>query len=227
MKYQHILFDADGTLFDFKRAEHDALSDTLAQFDLPDSDEIHNTYSKANAAQWALLEQKLVTRDALRINRFQHFLDAIGFDRNAAEMARFYEAALSTKGFLIDGAEEICRLLAERADLHIVTNGFRHIQSGRLGGSPLLPLLKHVFISEDIGVEKPDPKFFDYVAAHIPGFKKEAAIVIGDSLSSDILGGIQSGIDTCWFNPEGKSAPAEMNITYTVSSLSQLQDIIV
>ena len=227
MKYQHILFDADGTLFDFKRAEHDALSDTLARFDLPDSDEIHNTYSKANAAQWALLEQKLVTRDALRINRFQHFLDAIGFDRNASKMAQFYEAALSTKGFLIDSAEEICHLLAERADLYIVTNGFRHIQSGRLGGSPLLPLLKHVFISEDIGVEKPDPKFFDYVAAHIPGFKKEAAIVIGDSLSSDVLGGIQSGIDTCWFNPEGKSAPAEMNITYTVSSLSQLQDIIV
>ena len=167
MKYKHILFDADGTLFDFKRAEHDALSDTLAQFALPDNGEIHSCYSTANAAQWAMLEKKLVTRDALRINRFQYFLDDIGFDRNAAEMAQFYEAALSTKGYLIDGAEEICRFLAERADLYIVTNGFRHIQTGRLDRSPLPPLLKHVFISEDVGVEKPDPRFFDAVFEQI------------------------------------------------------------
>lgn len=227
MKYQHILFDADGTLFDFKRAEHDALSDTLAHFSLPDSNEIHAAYSRANAAQWALLEQKLVTRDELRINRFQHFLDGIGFDRSAVEMSRFYEAALSTKSYLIEGAEAVCRKLAERFDLYIVTNGFRHIQSGRLAGSPLLPLLKHVFISEDIGVEKPDPRFFDYVAEYIPNFKHEAAIVIGDSLSSDILGGIQSGIDTCWYNPEGKIAPNELSITHVISSLDQLTDIIV
>ena len=128
---------------------------------------------------------------------------------------------------LFEGAEAVCRKLAERFDLYIVTNGFRHIQSGRLAGSPLLPLLKHVFISEDIGVEKPDPRFFDYVAEYIPNFKREAAIVIGDSLSSDILGGIQSGIDTCWYNPEGKIAPNELSITHVISSLDQLTDIIV
>ena len=226
MKYQNILFDADGTLFDFKRAEHDALSDTLLHFNIPDTEEVHRGYSESNAAQWALLEKKLVTREALKINRFQNFLDKFGFSGNAVEMACFYENALSTKSYLIEGAEEICRSLAARCNLYIVTNGFKHIQSGRFGASPILPLLKGVFISEEIGVEKPDPVFFDYVASHISGFKKETALIVGDSLSSDILGGVQSGIDTCWFNPEGKTTPTTMPITYTISSLSQLEHII-
>lgn len=226
MKYQNILFDADGTLFDFTRAEHDALSDTLMSFEIPDTEEIHRGYSEANAAQWALLEKKLVTREELKINRFRNFLSTFGFHRNAAEMARFYENALSTKSYLIDGAEEICRTLTENCDLYIITNGFKHIQSGRFRTSPLLPLLKGVFISEEIGVEKPDPLFFSYVAEHIDDFTKETALVVGDSLSSDILGGIGAGIDTCWFNPDAKTAPDDMPITYTISSLSQLKQIV-
>ena len=226
MKYQNLLFDADGTLFDFKRAECAALSDTLAHFSLPDSQDIHRIYSEANAEQWALLEKKLVTRSQLKINRFQNFLDKIGFSRDATQMAPFYEHALSTKGYLIEGAENICRTLSKHCDLYIVTNGFRHIQTGRFSKSPLLPFLKQIFISEEIGVEKPDPAFFDYVAEHIPGFQKGSALVIGDSLSSDMEGGIRSGIDTCWYNPESKPIPAGMDVTYQISSLAQLEHII-
>lgn len=226
MKYQNILFDADGTLFDFKQAERSALSDTLAHFGLPESDEIHGGYSKANATQWALLEQKLVSRSELKINRFQTFLDLFGFEKDAAEMAAFYENALSTKGFLIDGAEEICRTLSTYCDLYIVTNGFRHIQTGRFGKSPLLPFLKGIFISEEIGVEKPDPVFFDHVAERITGFHRKTALVVGDSLSSDMEGGVRSSIDTCWYNPDNKPIPHGMPITYTISSLSELKDII-
>ena len=226
MKYRNILFDADGTLLDFARSEHEALSDTLKHFDLPLGDDIHRGYSEANAEQWALLEKKLVTRAELKINRFRNFCQKFDFVRDAREMAAFYENALSQKSFLISGALETCRLLSQSCNLFIVTNGFRHIQTGRLGKSPLLPYFKAFFISEEIGVEKPDPLYFERVAAQIPSFTKKSALIVGDSLSSDMAGGIGFGIDTCWFNPMGKPTPSNMTLTYTISNLSELPNII-
>lgn len=226
MKYRNILFDADGTLLDFARSEYEALSDTLKHFDLPENENIHNGYSHANAEQWSLLEKKLVTRSDLKVNRFRNFCNSFGFVRDAHQMAVYYENALSTKSFLLEGAEDICRLLSRHCDLYIVTNGFRHIQNGRFNGSPLPPYFKACFISEEIGVEKPDPLFFEQATAKIPNFTKESTLIVGDSLSSDMAGGIRFGIDTCWFNPSGKLAPSDVSPTYIISSLSQLQHII-
>ena len=226
MKYCNILFDADGTLFDFKLAEYTALSETLSNFGLPDTPDIHQKYSAANAEHWALLEKKLVKRDELRINRFGNFCERAGFSEDPQKMTDFYENALSHKGFLIKGAIDICKTLSEHCDLYIITNGFRHIQTGRFSASPLLPFFKQVFISQDIGVEKPDPRFFAFVEDHIPSFQKQTALVVGDSLSSDIAGGLQYGLDSCWFNPSGVMPPENMKIHYTISSLSELQQII-
>lgn len=226
MKYQSILFDADGTLLDFVRAEESALSDTLLHFSLPDNAETHRVYSEVNAKQWELLEKKLVTRAALKINRFQNFCDAFGFSQNAAEMAGFYENALSQKNFLMDGALELCKTLSEHCNLYIITNGFVKIQTGRFSTSPITPLLKRIFISEEIGVEKPDVRFFDWVATQIPDFDKKTALVVGDRIASDIEGGIRAGIDTCWFNPDGHPVPHDKPITYVISSLSELHQII-
>lgn len=226
MKYHNILLDADGTLLDFALAEHCALADTLKHFSLPETEEVHQSYSEANAEQWALLEKKHVTRAQLKINRFQNFCDRIGVSRNAADMAEFYENALSTKGFLLDGAEDICRVLSAHCSLYIVTNGFLRIQTGRFSRSPLSQYLKGIFISEEIGIEKPDPQYFERVAAQIPDFSKETAIIVGDSLSSDIQGGSNFGIDTCWFNPAGKECPPHVAPTYTITSLSQLRNIV-
>ena len=226
MKYRNILLDADGTLFDFTLAEHHALEKTLSHFSISQTEEIHTTYSQANAEQWLLLEQKKVTRAQLKLNRFQNFCDRIGVSRCAADMAEFYEASLATQSFLLEGAEEICRLLSQHCDLYIVTNGFLKIQQGRFDRSPISKYLKDVFISEEIGVEKPDPKYFEAVAARIPSCSKQTTLIVGDSLSSDMQGGIDFGIDTCWFNPSHKAAPSHMALTYTVTSLSQLQSII-
>ena len=226
MKYKTILFDADGTLFDFARSEHHALSNTLKHFSLPENDDIHRCYSEANAEQWALLEKKQVTRSQLKINRFQNFCKKIGVSRNAQEMADFYENALSEQSFLLPGAQDICKFLAKYCDLYIVTNGFLRIQTGRFSRSPILPFFKKIFISEEIGVEKPDPLFFERACAQIPGFSKNSSIIVGDSLSSDIKGGLSFGVDTCWVNPAKKVAPSDLPITYTISSLSQLEQII-
>ncbi|MBO4980165.1 MAG: YjjG family noncanonical pyrimidine nucleotidase [Clostridia bacterium] len=225
MKYKTLLFDADGTLLDFERAEYEALSDVLAEFGIPDTKESHCIYSAANDEQWKLLERGLVTRSELRINRFVNFMNKVGVSASAHAMADSYMHALATKSHLLDGALDLCRELSQTHELYIITNGFRYIQQGRFFPSPLAPLFRDIFISEDIGVDKPDAAFFNYVKAHIPNFTAESTLVIGDSLSSDIAGGIRAGLDVCWYNPKGKSTPADMNITYTVSQLSDILPI--
>ena len=226
MKYRTILLDADGTLLDFVKAEYAALSDTLRHFSLPESESIHRGYSEANAEQWLLLEKKLVTCTQLKINRFQSFCSKFNFSQDAKAMAVYYENALSRKSYLLKGAQNICRLLSQHCELFLVTNGFQKIQSTRFYATPLPPYFKGCFISEEIGVEKPDPLFFERVAQRIPDFEKKSTLIVGDSLSSDMAGGIGFGIDTCWYNPSGKEPPANMTLTYIISSLSQLQHII-
>ncbi|MBO5305746.1 MAG: YjjG family noncanonical pyrimidine nucleotidase [Clostridia bacterium] len=227
MKYQTILFDADGTLLDFDRSEYEALSDVLAEFKIPDTSENHKIYSAANAEQWKLLEKGLVTKSELRLNRFRNFLNQIGFSASESAMADCYMHALAKKSHLIDGALELCRALYERSyALYIITNGFRYIQEGRFRPSTIAPFFHEVFISENIGAEKPSPVFFDHVKTHIDGFCPDTTLVVGDSLSSDIAGGIAAGLDVCWYNPRGKQAPADMNIQYTISELSELLQIV-
>ncbi len=226
MKYQTILFDADGTLLDFERSEYEALSDVLVRFGIPETEENHKIYSAANAEQWKLLEKGLVTKSELRINRFRKFLNQIGFSASEYAMADCYMHSLAQKSHLLDGAFELCRELSRSCELYIITNGFRFIQEGRLRPSTIAPFFRDVFISENIGAEKPSPVFFDYVKAHIPNFCAEKALVVGDSLSSDITGGICAGLDVCWYNPKNQPDPVDMNIQYTISSLSELLQIV-
>ncbi len=226
MAYRFALFDADNTLLDFTRSEHEALSDCLIARGLPHDKATTDRYAAINDHQWKLLERGLTTREALRVDRFAEFFREFGFAFDPLAMADDYMAALATKSYLMDGALELIRSLHGKCGLYLITNGNTFVQQGRFDPCPLAPMFEACFISEQMGCAKPEKVFFDRVASAIPDFDPAATIVIGDSLSSDIQGGINAGLDTCWFNPKGKTPPADMNITYTVRSLGEIESII-
>ena len=224
MRYDTLLLDADGTLLDFERSEKEAFCEALASFGVTATEEMVATYSAINDDLWKQLERGEILRSVLLYRRFELFFERYGIRADAHEMAATYMRTLTSKGYVLEGADALCERLSKCCRLYIVTNGTEVIQNGRLADSGLLPYLTGCFVSEPIGYNKPSEKFFEYVAEHIPSFSKEKTMIVGDSLSSDILGGIGFGIDTCWYNPKNKKAPVEMDgkITYTAKTFDEI-----
>ena len=178
---------------------------------------------------WKQLEKGEITKPELKRTRFKKFFEAIDFvcGEDPLTVNEYYLSLLGEGGNTLEGAVETVKTLHEEGyELHIITNGIAYVQEKRFDPSPLRPLFSDVFISEEIGAEKPSMKFFDTVAARIPDFLPADTLVIGDSLTSDIQGGINAGIDTCWFNRKGATAPADMPITYTVSALRDILPVV-
>lgn len=205
MKYQFILLDVDGTLLDFHACEAMAFRRGCEDFGLPYSEEVYETYHKLNAELWKLHEKQALTRDELLNTRFVKLFEQCGFDADGVAFEKNYHVRLSEGAFLEPGAIELLeRLKASPSEIYIVTNGTLLTQVRRLKESGVGSYAKKVFVSEEIGYQKPLREYFDYCFAQIPGFEPERAIIVGDSLSADIQGGINAGIATCWYNPERK-----------------------
>lgn len=225
MRYDTLLFDADGTLLDFALAEREAFSQTMLLHGIVADDNVISMYSSINDALWKKLERKEIEREKLKVRRFEELAAALGVNYDPVAVARTYEHKLSRQSQLLGNALEVCTKLAENCRLYIITNGFMAIQTGRIKRSPIYPLFSKVFISEEIGYDKPSPQYFDAVKLSIPDFCAEKTLVIGDSLTSDICGGINAGIPVCWFNPQHKQLPSNMNIDYVIDDLERLIDI--
>ena len=224
MRYDYLLFDADNTLFDFDRAEERALRATLEFFGYPLDSDTRELYRTINRVLWRRLDLGEISREALVVERFALFDRAMGGGRDAAALNRFYLDRLSEGAELLPGAEALCRSLAPRATLALVTNGVARAQRGRLARSALNGLFPYVFISEEVGWQKPQREFFSHVCSAMAIRDRRRAVVIGDNLISDVQGGLQSGLDAVWFNPNGLPNPTQVRPTWEARSFSALED---
>lgn len=210
VKYKTILLDADGTLLDFSRSEREALSDALRAIGVTPNEEMIGAYSRINESLWKRLERGEIEKRVLFYHRFELLFEQFGIDADAKQTADRYMQSLSHKGYSLEGAKRFCERLSKLARLYIVTNGTEFIQRGRWAQSGLFPYFEEIFISDVIGYEKPRIEFFSYVAEHVPNFDRRSTLLVGDSLTSDIQGGLNAGIDTCWYNPNRKEAPEDI-----------------
>lgn len=225
-RYQFVLFDADNTLFDFDLAEHKALVKSLAHWGYPTDEATQQTYLAINRALWAGFDRGEVSREELVIRRFARLQEKLGGRRDPAEMNRFYLTALGEGSDLLPGAEELCRALAPHCILAIVTNGLALAQRSRFAGSALSDVIGHVFISEAMGCQKPQKEYFDKVCAALNITDRTRAVVVGDNLHSDILGGINAGIDTIWYDPKGRPGSADIVPTHRAADFDALRALL-
>ena len=189
-------------------------------------------YHEINDREWKALERGETTRERIRTERFEKFMAAIAPDgykseKTSKEIADYYIEALSHQCILVPESVEVCRKLSEKCELYIITNGTAWVQKSRFADSPLNEFIKKTYISEEIGTAKPAPEYFDAVLSDLGLSRKEAqkrALVVGDSLTSDIKGGCNVGLDTCWYSPRG-GVSDDITPTYTVKSLMELYEI--
>ena len=221
MGYRILLFDLDGTLLDFDANEADSLKKLFESKGHPFTDEIRQTYHSINSRLWTEYEEGKISQPEVLNTRFAETMARFGFSVDGAEWERSYREFLGNGAQLIDGALELCRLLSASHRLFAVTNGVTKTQLRRLELSGLSPFFEGVFTSQDIGIQKPEKAFFEHVMSHIEGFERREALMIGDSLTTDIAGGNRVGVDTCWVNLKGKKG-AGIGCTYTVTSLEEL-----
>lgn len=217
-----VLIDLDDTLLDFKKAEKNALHHTLLQLGINPTAEITELYSAINASRWELLELGKLTRGQVLVSRFELLFEALGTQQSAEDVQRIYEKRLSRGHWFMPGAEALLETLSPLYDLYIVSNGTASVQDGRIADAGIAKYFRDIFISQRMGFNKPRHEFFDACAQRIPGYDPESTVIVGDSLTSDILGGRNAGITTIWFNPRGKVCRGDIVPDFEISSLSEL-----
>ena len=219
---KYVLFDVDDTLLDFGKAEAAAIRKTFERIGIHVTDELIRRYSEINAQQWSRFEKGEITREKLLTERFDILFSELGINVPSEMAQASYEYLLGIGHYFVDGAEELLEALKYKYELYIVSNGNASVQDRRLKSAGIIPYFKDIFISERVGFNKPSAEFFEACFERIPGFEKDKAVIVGDRLSSDILGGINAGVKTCWFNPRGDAPDPDIPADYEIKHLSEL-----
>ena len=220
------MMDIDNTLLDFDAAEHKALLETLQQFSLPCDEAAVSRYHEINSSLWGELNKGKIRCDKLVVERFDRFVKEIGAAAKATELNRAYTEHLATHADVIPGAEEALQELAEVATMIAVSNGTESVERGRLKLSGFEKYFDDIFISETVGVSKPNPKIFQMAMRKLGIEHSDKVLVVGDSLSADIQGGVNAGLDTCWVNMNGLENESGLTPTYEVKALRELYPIV-
>ena len=228
-RYPIVFLDADNTLFDFSVSQRSALKKTFHLLSLPFSDQIARTYDSINVAAWKEFELGTLTREELSRRRFEELLLLLGEDAGKADAVNAaYEKQLAFSSLLLPGAERFCRQIAGQCRLYILTNGSEEIQESRLRLSPIRPYIARMFVSQSLGCQKPTKAFFDTVfeALDLTEKQKREAVMVGDSLHSDMLGGQNAGLDTIWFNPGHAAGDLSIRPRYTAHTYDEIAALI-
>ena len=226
MSYDWIFFDADGTLFDYDAAEAAALRGAFERCALPFDPDVGPRYSEINAAIWRDFELGKITQQRLRTERFNRLFDAVGLTADSAEFSRHYLAILGAQTDLLDGAEGVVRALAGKVRMLLITNGLAEVQQPRFAASSIRDCFAEIVISGEVGLAKPDPAIFDFAFERIGRPVKERVLMVGDNLGSDILGGANYGIDTCWYNPKGALNGHGVEPDFEILELREILEIV-
>ena len=228
MTIRAILWDVDGTLLDFAAAEKAAIQKLFGEFGLGEcTDGMVARYSAINDGYWKKLERGEITKAEVLVGRFRDFFSELGIDPGLAEAfnAR-YQVALGDTIVYRDDSLQIVKALHGRMKQYVVSNGTVIAQTKKLERSHLGEWMDGIFLSEELGAEKPSPRFFEQVFAALPDIRREEMLIVGDSLTSDMQGGLLAGIPTCWYNPQSLPKPEDMAIDYEIADLHQIYNLL-
>ena len=220
---RHLFLDLDNTILDFNRAESVAIRRTMSAYGLEPTDALAQRYSAINDLHWKALERGEMTRDQVVTNRFAVFFGEQGVSVDPVQVAKTYETFLSQGHWFLPGAEKCVKEeLFGKYKLYLASNGTAVVQQGRMTSADLYPYFERTFVSQELGHNKPSKEYFEAAFAQIPGFRREECIMVGDSLTSDILGGKNAGLRTVWVNPSHKTAPEHLKPDYEIEYLADL-----
>ncbi|MFW5783649.1 MAG: YjjG family noncanonical pyrimidine nucleotidase [Spirochaetota bacterium] len=226
-RYDVVLLDADDTLLDFYRAETYALESTLSAYGYDEPVETHlEAFRRINTIVWREYESGESTSEQIRVKRFALLLAELNGTHDPNEVSEHYLDRLSESTFMVAGARELLESLCGRVPLGLVTNGIGKVQRSRLARTGVGDYFQTVVISEDVGVQKPDPRIFEMALDRIGSTSGDRVIMIGDGLHSDITGAIAAGIDSCWFNLRERPVDPDVDPTYTITSLNEVYGIL-
>ncbi|WP_195263922.1 MULTISPECIES: YjjG family noncanonical pyrimidine nucleotidase [unclassified Clostridium] len=227
MKYEVILFDADETLFDFKKSEKYAFEQAILEFNIDYREDYHlKIYSDINAAIWKEFECGLITQEKLKVERFRRLSNKLKIKFDEIAFSKSYLKHLSHSSFLYGKSANIIETLSKNYKLAIITNGLSDVQSNRIRKSSIAKYFDDIVISEEVGISKPTPKIFEITLNNLNYNDKSKVLMVGDSLTSDIQGGVNFGIDTCWYNPNKILNKTTLKPTYEISELLDLYEVL-
>ncbi len=225
MKYDFILFDADDTLFDFQKCANKCFTKTCVEFGFPKEKISYPVYRDINQKLWDLYSLSKIEKSVILVRRFEEYGERFGLKFNSSDFFKSYEEKLAHTVFLFSDTKCTLEYLKKRAiKIYLITNGVKFVQRTRLSLSGIEEFFDGVFISDEIGHAKPSKEYFEFVRQNIPSFDVNKALIVGDSLISDIQLGINNGIDTCLISRRKKSSSTLP--TYKIKSLDELKEII-
>ncbi|MBN1178172.1 MAG: YjjG family noncanonical pyrimidine nucleotidase [Anaerolineae bacterium] len=226
MRYQWLLLDADGTLFDYDRAEAQALERAFTHAGWPYQPAYREVYRRINGAMWQAYERGELAPAQVKVRRFRDLFAEIGASLDPHAFSPAYLDYLAEGADMLPGAAALLEALHGKLGMVIVTNGLGTVQRRRFARAGIEKVVADVVISDEVGASKPDPRIFDVAFERMGHPRREDVLIVGDSLTSDISGGLAYGIDTCWYNPAGRERPADMDIRYEIQTLGSLLDVL-